>query len=120
MFRKPTWQPGVLADDVSTGARLELPARSHVLFRGGLDELATPEWSSRVPWADTPPEWTQSPSWIWPADHAFAIATEIDWDSTIVAGTADLVRAVCAHPELEALPIREGTMLTWDSDDVNR
>jgi hypothetical protein len=120
VFRKPTWQPGMLPDTVSNGGRLELPARDHVLFRAALSELASPEWAARVPWAETPPEWTQSPSWIWPADHAFAIAGEIDWDSTIVAGSSEFVRAVCGHPALEALPIREGTSLTWDADDLNR
>jgi len=30
------------------------------------------------------------------------------------------VCAVCTHPELEALPTREDTMLTWDADDLNR
>ncbi|MFD4957654.1 hypothetical protein [Microbacterium sp. NPDC058389] len=120
VFRKPTWQPGLLADEVSRGPRLELPGRDHVLFRARLDELATPEWAARVPWADRTPEWTASPSWIWPADHALAIATEVDWDSTIVAGSNEFVRAVCTHPALEALPIREDTALTWDADDLNR
>ncbi|MBD3943429.1 hypothetical protein IF188_17190 [Microbacterium sp. NEAU-LLC] len=124
VFRKPVWRPGRLSDEISRavmdGARLDLPGRPHVLFRARLDELATPEWATRVPWADQTPEWTASPSWIWPSDHAFAIASEIDWDSTIVAGSNAFVRAVCAHPGLEALPIREGTMLTWDSDDLNR
>jgi len=120
VFRKPTWQPGLVSDDVSRGQRLALPAREHVLFRARLDELATPEWAARVPWADRTPEWTASPSWIWPADHALAIATEVDWDSTIVAGTNEFIRAVCTHPGLEALPLREGTSLTWDADDLNR
>ena len=120
VFRKPTWQPGLLSDEISRGERLKLPNREHVLFRARLDELTTPDWATRVPWAERAPEWTASPSWIWPADHAFAIATEVDWDSTIVAGTSEFVRAVCTHPELEALPIREGTMLTWDADDLNR
>ncbi|WP_345542313.1 hypothetical protein [Microbacterium jejuense] len=124
VFRKPVWRPGRLSDEtsraVANGARLELPAREHVLFRARLEELATPEWAARVPWSDRTPEWTASPSWIWPADHAFAIATEVDWDSTIVAGTNAFVRAVCAHPALEALPIREDTALTWDADDLNR
>ncbi|HET6301465.1 hypothetical protein [Microbacterium sp.] len=120
VFRKRTWQPGVLSDEVSRGPRLSLPNRDHVLFRGSIAELADPDWVAGAPWAHEPAASTPSPSWIWPADRAFAVATEIDWDSTIVAGSAELVRAVCTHPGLEALPLREGAALTWDSDDVNR
>lgn len=36
--------------------------------------------------------WAHSPSILWPDDHGWAIATEIDFDSTLVAGTRALVR----------------------------
>ena len=36
VFRKPTWQPGTLSDEISKGGRLSLPNRDHVLFRGGV------------------------------------------------------------------------------------
>ena len=57
---------------------------------------------------------------IWPDDRAWVLVTEVDYDSTIVGGTPELVRALCADPRLEALPIREGADLTWDADEVNR
>lgn len=119
-FRKSVWHPGVLSDEISRGPRLELPARGHVLFRGALAELADPEWAARVPWAEDPSRWTPSPSWIWPADRAFAVATEVDWDSTIVAGSAESVRAVCTHPGFEASALRADAWPGWDSDDLNR
>ncbi|MEZ3160682.1 hypothetical protein AB1K54_09065 [Microbacterium sp. BWT-B31] len=120
VVRERTWHRGVLPDEISRGPRLSLPNRDHVLFHGALSELATPEWAATVPWAEDQPRWTHSPSWIWPADHTFAVAIEIDSDSTIVAGSPELIRAVCTHPSLEALPLREGSSLTWDSDDLNR
>lgn len=43
----------------------------------------------------------QSPQQWWPDDRAWAVATEIDDDSTIVAGSDALAAALEAHPELE-------------------
>ena len=94
MFRKPTWQPGILSDEISRGARLSLPNRDHVLFRGGVSELADPAWVLGAPWRDTEleeqgfaPE-AESPSLVWPDDRAWVLVTEVDYDSTIVGGTS--------------------------------
>lgn len=126
VFRKPTWQAGMLPDDVSQGPRLELPARAHVLFRGGVRELARPDWVEHVPWRDRVAEEhgfapsALSPSLVWPADHAWVVVTEVDWDSTIVGGTAEAVAAVCADPRLEALELPADANLQWSADEVNR
>ena len=57
---------------------------------------------------------------VWPDDRAWVLVGEVDWDSTIIGGSAELIRALVADERLEALPIREGADLTWDSDEVNR
>lgn len=126
VFRKPTWQPGILSDEISRGPRLSLPDRDHVLFRAGVSELADADWVLRAPWRDTaseahgfPPS-AESPRLVWPADRAWVLVTEIDYDSTIVAGSPALIRAVCADDRLEALPIPEGADLTRGGDEVNR
>lgn len=126
VFSQPTWQPGILSDDVSNGARLELPARAHVLLRGGVSELADPRWVLNSPWRDREVEAhgfapdAASPSLVWPDDHAWVFVTEVDYDSTIVGGSAELIRDICADPLLEALPLAEGADLTWTADEVNR
>ncbi|GAA1955580.1 hypothetical protein [Microbacterium deminutum] len=126
VFRKPSWQPGVLSDEISRGPRLSLPNRDHVLFRAGVSELARSEWVLTAPWRDTELErhgfapTAESPSLVWPVDRAWVLVTEVDYDSTIVAGSQDLSRALCADPRLEALPIDEGADLTSDADGVNR
>ncbi len=124
-FQKPTWQPGILSDEISRGPRLQLPDRDHVLFRGGIDEFTDPTWPARMPWAepDLDPHnatFVTSPSLVWPDDRAWVVVTEIDYDSTIVAGAADLVAAIVADPRLEAAQISAGADLTWDADEVNR
>lgn len=116
-FAKDRWQPGILPDDVSRGPRLSLPHRDHVLFRGGVAELTAPDWVLDAPWRDRemeehglPPS-ALSPSLVWPADHAWVLVSEVDWDSTVVGGSAALVEALCADPEIEALPLPPGARL---------
>lgn len=121
-FRKPTWRPGILSDEISKGPRLELPHRGHVLFSAAPSAFADPSWVDDAPWRDTTPAVpsAQHPSILWPADRAWVMVSEIDFDSTIVAGSNELIRAICADPPIEALPIREGSSLHWDADDINR
>ncbi|KYJ96928.1 hypothetical protein [Microbacterium sp. CH1] len=126
VFRKPTWQDGILSREISEGPRLQLPGRDYVLFSGGARVFADPDWVLGVPWRDRvgeehgfPPA-AQSPNLLWPQDRAWAMVSEIDYDSTIVAGTPDLIRAICTDERLEAKALREGADLTWDADEVNR
>lgn len=125
-FRKPTWQEGILSREISEGPRLSLPDREHILFTASARDFADPDWALRVPWRDVAaaeagmPPYTQSPSILWPDDRAWVLVSEIDYDSTIVAGSPELVRALCADERLEALPLREDADLHWDADDINR
>lgn len=132
VFRKPTWQDGILSREVSEGPRLSLPDRDHVLFSAPPRLFADSGWVREVPWRDPstgpgtagegdgfPPS-ALSPSILWPEDRAWVMVSEIDFDSTIVAGPDALIREICADDRLEAAQIPEGTDLTWDADRVNR
>lgn len=92
--------------------KLALPHRDHLLFSGPpllLFGLGSPDGV-----------WTQSPSLFWPSDRSWCVATEIDLDSTLVGGPADLVDAVLAAPDLEAWPIGVDDSLAADGDTINR
>ncbi|MDT0157845.1 hypothetical protein Q9R19_09445 [Microbacterium sp. ARD32] len=125
-FRKPTWQPGILSREISEGPRLQLPGRDHVLFSAPTRAFADPGWILHAPWRDVVAEEhgfapsAQHPSLIWPEDRAWVVVSEIDYDSTIVGGSADLIRAICDDPAIEALPVPENADLTWTADEVNR
>lgn len=125
VFLKGRWQDGILSREISEGTRLRLPMREHVLFEGGIREFAAADWELHVPWRDLPaeqhgfPPSALSPSIVWPDDHAWVLVTEVDYDSTIVAGSRALMAAVCATAGLEASAIPAETRLTWDSDEVN-
>jgi len=125
-FRKAKWHPGILSDEISQGERLALPDRNHVLFSAAPAFFTDPGWILDAPWRDLPSEergfepQAQHPSILWPEDRAWVMVSEIDYDSTIVAGSNELVRALCTDPAIEALPIREGSSLHWDADEINR
>ncbi|ASD22786.1 hypothetical protein B7495_12405 [Cryobacterium sp. LW097] len=109
--------PGLLPADVSSGARLRLPGRDYVLFVAGIRRFVDPAWLTDAPWTDS--TWPQSPNLIWPDDHAWVLVSEIDFDSTVIAGTQALVDALVADPTIEVLELREGADLTSEGDTVN-
>lgn len=57
---------------------------------------------------------------MWPADRAWTLVTEIDFDSTIIGGSQNLISEIVADPGIEALQIPEGADLTRDADEPNR
>jgi len=61
----------------------------------------------------------QSPNQWWPMDRSWFVATDIDYDSTIIAGNHDLITRVTSHPDLEAFPIDLRDDISADGDTVN-
>jgi hypothetical protein len=113
---------GLLTREVAVGPRFDLhggTGRHYVLFEAGANDFADAGWPGRAPWADEA-MWAQSPSILWPDDHSWVLATEIDFDSTLVAGTKELIRELVQTPGLEVLPIRLDADLSWDGDRFNR
>jgi hypothetical protein len=87
---------------------LVLPAREYFLFRGPI--AAALEMSSR---------WDQSPNLFWPEDRAWFMASEIDFDSTVIGGSSELAQALLAAPGLDAWPVDPGDLLSADADTIN-
>ena len=93
--------------------RLHLPGRAYLLFSGPMSaalalschDVSRPAW--------------QSPNLLWPADRAWFLATEIDFNSTLVAGDADLIADILTCPSLESWPVRPHDSLASDGDMVN-
>jgi hypothetical protein len=94
--------------------RVQVPGRELLLFTGPLPAAA--RTGSRVAMDLFVP---QSPNLFWPRDHAWCVGTEVDLDSTLVAGSAALVDAVLACPALEAWPVGPEDSLARDGDRVN-
>jgi hypothetical protein len=93
---------------------LHLPGRTYLLLTGPLRAaLEIGSWPR--------PDWfiPQSPNIFWPADRAWFAATEVDFDSTLVGGSHELVDALLAAPELDSWPIGPCGSLAVDGDRVN-
>jgi hypothetical protein len=105
-----------LPEFVSTSAAVvTLPGRSYYLFHGPVEAaLQCGFWST--------PTWfqAQSPNLFWPVDASWCVATEIDFDSTLVGGSSELIARILADPSLEAWSIELTDSLAYDGDDLNR
>lgn len=95
--------------------------REYLLVADDGTRLRRPEWPRAV--HPALPAWEgteyQSPQLAWPRDRAWSLASEIDLDSTLVAGSAAMVREICSHLGLEAVVVRPDTDLTAFADTVN-
>ncbi len=69
--------------------QLLLPHREYLLFAGPLSAVS--RLGDRHGLAGFEP---QSPNLFWPADRAWCVASEIDFDSTLVGGTRALIAAI--------------------------
>ncbi|WP_432489147.1 hypothetical protein [Kineococcus sp. SYSU DK018] len=113
--RTPVWTelPEVV-EDALNAPRLSLPGREYLLFAGplhaalGMGDRVTDDWF--LP---------QSPNLLWPADRSWCLASEIDFDSTLIGGPAELIAAVLAAPGLEAWPVDEDDDLSAFADHLN-
>lgn len=98
------------ADDDPT-VRVRGRGRDYFLFEG--PKRAVMHW----PGMDA--IWSQSANRIWPKDHAWCIATEIDWDSTLVAGPAAMCSAILTDDRVEVFEVGYDDDLSWFGDTIN-
>lgn len=120
-FRRAKPGSGVLSREIVQGPRLALPpdtGREYILFQAGIAAFTQTQWQQAAPWGNdliSP----NSPSILWPADRAWFLATEIDYDSTLVGGSAELIRDIIATPGLEAMVLPEHPVLHEHGDRIN-
>ncbi len=97
---------------ITTGpARVHHPGRDYHLLAGPLHEIC----ARHCPDSFGP----QSPNLMWPADQAWCLATEVDFDSTLIGGSIDLVHDLLEAPELDSWPVRPDHSLAADADHIN-
>lgn len=63
--------------------------------------------------------WRTSPNLIWPADWAWFVASEVDFYSTLVGGSAELIKAIVESSDLEAWQMEPTDSLAYDADKIN-
>jgi hypothetical protein len=102
------------AADPDSVSELRLDQRTFLVRRGSIETPARGDWLD--PGRTLRPE---PRALIWPADHAWFVAGDVDLDSSYVGGSADLVAAILAQPALEAWPVAATDDVTAASDAVN-
>jgi hypothetical protein len=120
-------------------SRLKLPVgRDHLVLEGPLEAVvqigdtdppglirfvrAAPEGGpppERPEPDPTDPFWREAPSLIWAADRSWFVASEVDFDSTVIGGSRSLVDALLDAPGLEVFEVTPQTKLTAFSDKLN-
>ncbi len=110
------FEPGAGAIPAGPGGPLTVAKgfRKYWAFRGTMAELARPPWFDNDLGLNT-----QTPNLAWPADRSWCLATEVDFDSTLLGGTAELIAAVVQSPALEALEVTPATDLSSEGDRTN-
>ena len=108
-----------VASALQRGPLLELPQREYVLLAADVHEFTDRSWTEAagLGWAggfNGP-----TPNLLWPADRAWFLASEIDFDSTLVGGSRALIDAIVSDPALEAAEVGPDTDLTWQGDSLN-
>lgn len=99
---------------VLDGPRVRLPGRDYLMLAGPLSCAGDLDWNLLEGVADR-----QSPNLFWPSDRAWCVATEIDFDSTLVAGSTELIDAVLNSPDLDSWRVGPEDSLTFHADVVN-
>ncbi|MGA7203156.1 MAG: hypothetical protein WBX27_00840 [Specibacter sp.] len=109
---------GSLADELDWGARsgphLSLPNRNYLLFDTPLTTFAIADWPAVDKWPSG-----QTPNLLWPEDRAWFLASDVDFDSTVVGGSRELIDALVACADIEALHLPAGASLAADADAIN-
>ncbi|WP_218123483.1 hypothetical protein [Quadrisphaera sp. DSM 44207] len=93
---------------------VSLPGRDLLVFSGPLTATAQMGYRATPTWFVP-----QSPNLFWPQDRAWCVATEVDLDCTLVAGTHALVDDLLVHPDLEVWPVAAEDSLAADADVLN-
>jgi hypothetical protein len=107
--------PPAFPPEVMAGPRLRIPAREYLLFRGPLTEAGQWDAADLVPGE---PRAINSPNLMWPADHSWFVATEIDLPWTGIAGSAELIADLLADEALDVEAIQPSPDLPyWRTDD---
>jgi len=85
-----------LPEGVMKSERYKLPNREYLLMRGPLIE------ARKIGWVFSESFQSQSPNLLWPRDRSWILATEIDFNVTLIGGSESLVAAILNAGSLTA------------------
>lgn len=81
-------QSHTLPEGIMDATRFDLPNRGYLLMRGPLAE------AKNIGWIFSESFHTQSPNLLWPLDRQWILATEIDFNVTLIGGSEALISSI--------------------------
>ncbi|KQQ00049.1 MULTISPECIES: hypothetical protein [unclassified Rathayibacter] len=109
--------------EIAAAEYLSLPGRDCLLFSLDVRAMTDTAWARDSGFADASGMTVQTPIALWPEDRAWYLASEIDFDSTVVGGSRELIDALlalAAEGMIEALPLPADADLSSTGDRINR
>lgn len=85
-----------LPEGIMKSERFKLPNREYLLMRGPLSE------AKKIGWTFFESFQSQSPNLLWPRDRGWILATEIDFNVTLIGGSESLVATILDAGSLSA------------------
>jgi len=80
--------PNTLPEGIIDAPRFTLPNRGYLLTKGPIEE------SNNLGWYPGEFLHRQAPNLLWPADRHWILATEIDFNVTLLAGSEEMISAI--------------------------
>jgi len=93
----PAFPPSVLR-----GPKVVVPNRSYYLFRGAMSDFG--DWGAAEMWPEKLRLHMPDPAFIWPADHAWCIANDVDLHWAGFGADVSVIDELLADPELNVVP----------------
>lgn len=99
------------ADETQDAPLVKLPGREYLLYQAAL--ASVPAFAEL--WTPS----SQSANIVWPDDRRWCLATEIDLDSTYVAGSRECINALMHDEHLEVFEALPDDPVHLDADSIN-
>lgn len=96
------WGSDAFPPSVLHGPKVAVPNRTYFLFHGATSELG--DWGAAEMWPGRPRPGIPDPAFIWPADHAWCIANDIDPHFAGIGADTWAIDQLVADPRLDVLP----------------
>jgi len=93
----PAFPPSVLH-----GPKVVVPNRAYFLFRGSISDVG--DWGAADAWPGQPRLHMPDPAFIWPADHAWCVANDVDPHWAGIGADVAAIDELLADPRLDVVP----------------
>ena len=93
----PAFPPSVLH-----GPKVVVPNRAYFLFRGSTSDFG--DWGAADAWPGKPRQNMPDPAFIWPADHAWCVADDVDPHWAGIGAEVSAIDELLADPRLDVIP----------------